>query len=204
MTLRWASGLAGHHEDANTPEWIQLRSAVSVRAVSNAPKPLGEPRRLSLLRHAKASDEGPSDLQRPLAPRGLRDAPETGRRIAAWPAPPTLIVASDALRAEQTTEAVRAAFTTPPPVEWVGGLYLAETAKLLATVAALDAAHRHVMLVGHNPGFTDFANRFADAELSNLPTCGVVRTKLWVAEWADVGWGCASVELVDTPKSPAG
>lgn len=162
------------------------------------------PRRLSLLRHAKAGGDAPNDFARPLAPRGLRDAPQTGHRIAGWSEPPGLIVASDALRAKQTAEAVGAAFDTPPPIVFERELYLAETTRILATVQALASAEQHVMLVGHNPGFTDFCNRFADAGIGNLPTCGVVRTRIWVPEWTDAGWGCASVECIDTPKKPAG
>ena len=198
------AGVAGPPEDANPGRWIRSRCAGSVRAVGKKRSEDAPPRRLTLLRHAKSAAEGKTDFDRPLAPRGLRDAPETGRRMARWDDTPTLVVASDARRAAQTLEAVRAAFEDPPPVEWDSDLYLAGTGQILATVTALDPRHRHVLLVGHNPGFTDFANRFADAGLSNLPTCGVVRTRLWVPEWSDAGWGCASVELVDTPKAPAG
>ena len=162
-----------------------------------------EPRRLSLLRHAKAARDAPSDFERPLAPRGQRDAPATGRRIADWADPPTLIVTSDARRAQQTAEAVRDAFATAPPIVLAPDLYLAAPSQLLASVEALAPEHRHVLVVGHNPGLSDFATQLADTNLGDLPTCAVVRMRLWVPEWSDVGWGCAGVECVDTPKSPA-
>ena len=53
-------------------------------------------KRLSLLRHAKSSwdDAGLSDEQRPLNPRGQRDAPRMGARLAARKLRPSLIMTS--------------------------------------------------------------------------------------------------------------
>lgn len=128
-----------------------------------------------------------------------------GRRFGAWADLPTLVVASSARRAVQTTEALIAGWAPPPSIEWRRELYLASADELLAQVRELEPLHLHVLLVGHNPGLTDFLNRFGDANISNLPTCGVVRLRLWVPEWSDAGWGTASVEHVDVPRSkPAG
>ncbi|MBW2363440.1 MAG: histidine phosphatase family protein [Deltaproteobacteria bacterium] len=162
-------------------------------------------RRLTVVRHAKSSwkDEGQTDFERPLNRRGERDAPEMGRRLSNWAERPTLVVASTARRAQQTTEALIAGWTPRPPIVWQPDLYLASADQVLASVLDLDAAHLHVMLVGHNPGLMDFANRFGDAGLESLPTCGVVRLRLWVPEWSDADWGVAHVEHVDTPKSQA-
>lgn len=115
--------------------------------------------------------------------------------------PPTFVIASDARRAEQTTRSVLDAFSAPPALAWEHELYLASASTVLEFVSALDASHRHVLIVGHNPGLTEFANRFADADLGNLPTCGLVRMRLWVPEWSDAGWQCASVEHIDTPQT---
>ena len=163
-------------------------------------------RRLSVLRHAKSSwkQAGQSDFERPLNSRGARDAPEMGRRCAAWPEPPSLIVTSAAQRAVQTTRALIEAWATPPEIVLDEALYLASADQLLESVLALDSMHSHVMLVGHNPGLTDFVNRFAAAGVANLPTCALIRMRLWVPEWSDAGWDSAGVELIDTPKAPAG
>ena len=126
-----------------------------------------------------------------------------GRRIAAWDDRPTLVVASPARRARQTTEALVAGWSPQPAIVWEPELYLASAEQLLQIVVALDPEHPHIMLGAHNPGLTDFANRFGDAGVSNLPTCAVVRLRLWVPEWCDAGWDAATVERIDTPKSPA-
>ena len=69
---------------------------------------LGQKHKLFIMRHAKSDWSVPagSDFDRPLARRGVRDAP----RMAAWLAQqgvlPGMIVSSPALRAKQTVLAV--------------------------------------------------------------------------------------------------
>ena len=97
-----------------------------------------------------------------------------------------------------------AGWSPEPGRVWEPELYLASAERVLETVTGLDPEHAHVMLVGHNPGLSDFVNRFGDAGVTSLPTCAVVRLRLWVPEWSDAGWGSATVEEIDTPKAPAG
>ena len=65
-------------------------------------------RYLILLRHAKSSWADPSlrDHERPLNKRGLRDAPDMGRRLAARQERPELIISSDAVRALDQAEQI--------------------------------------------------------------------------------------------------
>ena len=60
-------------------------------------------RRLVLIRHAKAA-EGNVDRERPLAKRGMNEAPEIGRWLAERQLVPDRVVVSPALRARQTWE----------------------------------------------------------------------------------------------------
>ena len=60
-------------------------------------------RRLVLLRHAKSSwEDDLPDVERPLAPRGRRDAAEAGRWLAAHVGRPDLVLCSTAVRTRQT------------------------------------------------------------------------------------------------------
>jgi phosphohistidine phosphatase len=159
--------------------------------------------RLTLLRHAKSSwdDHGLADSERPLAARGLRDAPEMGRRLAARNDPPGLIVSSPALRALATARAVareighREDRIVPEP-----RLYLADAATILAVLRDLRDAPRHVMLVGHNPGFTDLANRLDDLSIDNLPTTAMLCVDFIAGRWAEVEPAAAGLVWLDYPK----
>jgi phosphohistidine phosphatase len=59
-----------------------------------------------------------------------------------------------------------------------------------------------VLLVGHNPGLTELANRLLPSlELRNLPTAGAVAIACATDRWAD--FECAERELLfyDYPKN---
>jgi phosphohistidine phosphatase len=61
---------------------------------------------LVLVRHAKSAWDSPGldDHERPLAERGLRDAPEMGRRLAERGLVPDVIRSSTAVRARTTAK----------------------------------------------------------------------------------------------------
>jgi phosphohistidine phosphatase len=61
------------------------------------------------LRHAKSSWNHPglSDFDRPLANRGLKDAPSMGKFLHGAGYSPQVVVSSPARRARQTTELLR-------------------------------------------------------------------------------------------------
>jgi phosphohistidine phosphatase len=50
----------------------------------------------------------------------------------------------------------------------------------------LDDSIKSVMIVGHNPVITKFANHFANPKLDSLPTTGVVSVHLETEKWADL------------------
>ncbi|MER7967519.1 histidine phosphatase family protein [Streptomyces sp. NPDC096080] len=81
-------------------------------------------RRLIVLRHAKsAGPDGVGDFDRPLAPRGLRDAPAAGRRLreAGWF--PDQVVCSPARRTRDTFDLVAPELAPPPAVTYDPRIY---------------------------------------------------------------------------------
>jgi len=162
-------------------------------------------KQLILFRHAKSSwDDDVDDLDRPLAPRGERDAPRMGKRLKARHARPALILASHAVRAQQTAELVaRALGIGSKQLETDKALYLASPDAILAAVAGLDDAHSCVLLVGHNPGLTELVNRLLPRlGLENLPTSGVVAIDFAAARWKDTSRADAKLAYYDYPKNP--
>ncbi len=154
---------------------------------------------LTILRHAKSSwkEAGASDRERPLSRRGERDAPAMGSRILDAGIRPSLIMSSPAVRAWATAKIVARAisYRIPPP------LYLADTERLLDLLAQQDNAFNSIMIVGHNPGLTEFANRLLPGVTDNLPTGGLVALNLKTDDW-DLRTG-ATVDLLlyDYPKN---
>ena len=160
---------------------------------------------LILFRHAKSSwDDDVDDVDRPLAPRGERDAPKMGNRLEARHARPALILASHAARAQQTAALVaRALGIGPKRIKTDRALYLASPDEILAVVARQDDAHSCVLLIGHNPGLTELVNRLLpELALDNLPTSGVVAIDLATERWKEAGRADARLAYYDYPKNP--
>lgn len=116
-------------------------------------------RRLILIRHAKSDYPfGVPDHNRPLAERGLRDAPQIGRHLRdePWVTPTSSlsVVVSSALRAQQTWLAAAAeleASVGQVPYVTESRIYEASPSTL-RTVVAEHADADTVVVVGHNPG----------------------------------------------------
>lgn len=164
-------------------------------------------RRLTLLRHAKSSwdDETLDDFERPLNARGQRDAPVMGRRLLARGARPTLILTSPAVRARKTAQIVARELGYPREfLQREPELYLAAPDTILDVVARQDDSFRDILVVGHNPGLTDLANRLMDGSLDNLPTCGVMVFRFDLPGWADLPGQPGELLWFDYPRRVAG
>jgi len=114
-------------------------------------------RRLILLRHAKSAWPSVPDHERPLAPRGRRDAPLAGRWLRDAGYLPDQVVCSTARRARQTWELVRDGLGTAPPERYDDDVYAATAADLLRLTRREPAAVGTLLLVGHNPGMQELA-----------------------------------------------
>lgn len=158
---------------------------------------------LTLVRHAKSSwkDTELTDRQRALNPRGERDAPEMGRRMADWGIRPSLILSSPAVRAWTTAKFIAAAIGYPAEfLQREESLYLASLDDLLDIVTAQDIGFNSLMVVAHNPGLTDFANFLAPHLTDNLPTAGVVSVQIDREDWSLYGQPETELIFYDYPK----
>ena len=159
---------------------------------------------LTLVRHAKSSwkDTSLADRDRPLNKRGKRDAPEMGRRIAAAGIRPSLIVSSPAVRAWTTAKIIADEIGYPREfLQRDSALYLASVNGILDVIVSQDAGFNNLMLVGHNPGFTDFANYLVPGLTNNMPTAGVVSVELDTDDWSLYDKPDAKLLLHDFPKN---
>jgi len=143
---------------------------------------------LLLLRHAKSSwkEDSLPDQERPLAKRGLRDAPRMGVVLREENLMPDLILSSTARRARQTTELVADAAGYPGEVSWLDELYAAAPEDILDILNALPAGYTCVMVVGHNPGLDELLALLTD-EVDTLTTAALAQIDLPVDGWDQVG-----------------
>ena len=158
---------------------------------------------LTILRHAKSSwgDDNLVDHERPLNSRGKRDAPVMAARMAREGIRPSLILSSSAKRAWSTAKEVAKEISYPAEfLQRERDLYHAGVSRLLDVLAEQDDGFNNILLVGHNPGLTDFANYLVPDLTNNIPTCGYVAVSIDMDDWNLNN--ARSIELItyDYPK----
>jgi phosphohistidine phosphatase len=161
-------------------------------------------KQLTLLRHAKSSwdDRRLADHDRALDPRGLRDAPWIGARLAELGLKPSLLLTSSALRARQTTDLVEVALRNPAlEVQVDAEIYLASPGELLSVLSEQSDDVSNLVLIGHNPGLTILTNMLLpDLKLDNLPTAGAVSLRCDTDSWQDIDAANISLAFYEYPK----
>jgi phosphohistidine phosphatase len=159
-------------------------------------------KKIILIRHAKSAWDNPwlTDHDRPLAERGLRDAPLMAKRLKKRGIHPDCILSSTAKRAAET--ALITAKTLDFPQEeiiWEENLYHATPNTILKYIRLQKDNKRTILVVGHNPGFNDLIRQLG-GELDNLPTAGQFGFKLKSESWNELNPRTAEVWFVDYPK----
>jgi phosphohistidine phosphatase len=160
---------------------------------------------LYLVRHAKSSWDYPelSDFERPLNKRGKRNAPEMGMRLAKRNLTFDAVVSSPANRALTTADTIagQLGFAKKQIIQ-DESVYHGSRSELISIIHQFSDHWDTVMLVGHNPGFTDLANylKAPDHHINNVPTCGVVAIEFTTNHWNDIGMHSGKLLFFDYPK----
>jgi phosphohistidine phosphatase len=156
-------------------------------------------RRITLIRHAKAAEDGASDIERALSPRGETDAAVLGKWLCEQHALPELFICSTAKRTRQTLDA----FAAIVPTMLTERLYLASAKDILKLIGEMDDEVRHVAVIGHNPGLHQLAAQLAgeyrneaDAERLALkfPTAACAMFSLSLDHWYDINPSATRLE----------
>jgi phosphohistidine phosphatase len=158
---------------------------------------------LILVRHAKSSwdDPGMTDKERPLSNRGKRDAPEMGERLKKQGIIPALMICSPAKRAKSTAKKFAKQLSYPKEkIRIEEGIYEGSQEDLLVLIKNLQTNPDSVMVFGHNPVITEFANALSGINIHNIPTCGVVSIQFDINEWQQIDYKKGKLVFFDYPK----
>jgi phosphohistidine phosphatase len=166
-------------------------------------------RSLALLRHGKSAyPPGVSDHDRPLAPRGNREAALAGSWIGAHLPAVDSIICSSALRARQTLEAT-GLMAPAVLVDFTSAIYEAYPEELLEIVTSVSQSDHTVLLVGHAPGIPALAEFLAgpgsdgaalNAMASKFPTSAIA-VLTFDGDWADIGEGSGQLAHFVVPRA---
>ncbi len=137
------------------------------------------------VRHAKASkgDSKTKDFDRPLTEKGRQDALEMSIKLKALNFHPELIVCSSSKRTMETAMI----YARNHGIETQGmlRLYHAMPETYESVLQDLDESINSVIIVGHNPGISFIADIANPGKTTNLPTCGMIITKISIEKWPD-------------------
>ena len=131
-------------------------------------------KQLLVMRHAKSSweDEMLSDHDRPLNPRGLRDAPRMGTWLIEHDQVPDRIFSSTANRALTTARMVAETLPNEPVLIEERRLYHAHREDYQEVIACYADDASRLLVVSHNPGSEEWIN-FLTGEFVVMPTAAV-------------------------------
>ena len=165
-------------------------------------------RKLFILRHAKSDwNAGTADdFHRPLAGRGLRDAPRMGRWMKDHNLVPDLILSSPAVRARQTVEAVvDESGISKDHIRFDDRLYLADTDTLLQVLRECPDGVTGIMMVGHNPGLEELLENLVRTPAPRNKNGKLLTTAALAELETDCSWqrleaGEASLKRLQYPR----
>ncbi|MEV7510727.1 histidine phosphatase family protein [Streptomyces sp. NPDC091201] len=116
------------------------------------------PRRIALLRHAKADWPDVSDHDRPLADRGRKDAPAVGLKLAETGIAFDLALCSTAARTRETWKLAVQEMPHRPRTHYEERIYDASPGELVALLNETPDEVRDLLVIGHNPGMHALAD----------------------------------------------
>lgn len=160
---------------------------------------------LYLIRHAKSSWAFDlPDHDRPLGKRGRKDVIKMGGYLAENQTKPEIVISSTASRAFYTALHICDQLGIDEGhIRLEKKLFHAGSQEILEIIRSAPSCDR-LAIVGHNPGFTDVANRIANTNIENVPTCGAVGISFSINSWSAVNFGSGEKLFFYFPKGICG
>lgn len=163
-------------------------------------------KQILLMRHAKSNWDHPdlTDFERPLAQRGMKDAPRMGAYLKEIDTVPDQLISSTAVRAKQTTEEVSKKWSFKEgQVLWNEDLYYGGVMDYLAAIQAASDEISRLMLIGHNPLMESTAAILASGSQSGvvrMPTAALICLESYASHWSSVSPGSCQIRWMMIPK----
>lgn len=162
---------------------------------------------LYLVRHAKSSwkEIDLSDKERQLNKRGRQDAPVMGKLLKKMNVKPDLLISSPAVRALTTAEFIAKEIDYPKSkIHLAENIYMAGSTELFSEMIKSDDKYKSIMLIGHNPGITDFLNVLCKENIDNMPTCSIAGIQFEIDSWSDLKNKKCKLVFFEYPKKHSG
>lgn len=158
---------------------------------------------LYIVRHAKSSWDHPglADDERPLLQKGIKRTLKIAGFLKEKEILPDLMISSHAVRAHETAKIIAGIIgISEDNIIITSKLYHGSADHIYNELFGLPNNIASVMIFGHNPTFTSFANHFLDNKIDWLPTSAVVSVTFETGHWTELPMANHKANFIITPK----
>jgi len=143
---------------------------------------------ITFLRHSKSSWENNiEDIHRPLSQIGIEKIKKIANSSKDHFISSEIIFTSSANRALYTSVLLsRIISINLNKIKICDELYTFNYNKVFDFIKTIDNNYTEVVLVGHNPAFTEISNYFSENKILNLPTARWFSLKFESDNWSDI------------------
>ncbi len=156
-----------------------------------------------IVRHAKSSWDTADlpDEQRPLMEKGKKRTKKVIDFFHQHNISVDYIISSHAVRAHETAKILAHGLKYPAEnIKIDRHLYYSDGDGIFNQFYDLPERFDSVMIVGHNPALTEFANAFLAKPIDNLPTSGVVSITFEADQWEKIPMSNRKTNFILFPK----
>lgn len=145
-------------------------------------------KQITFLRHSKSSwDYNLDDIDRPLNNSGVAKIKKVAESSKAQFINSDIIFSSSATRAIHTSLILtRSLSINSNRISICEDLYTFEFNEVVNFINKIENKYSEVVLVGHNPAYTEISNYFSENKILNLPTARWFSIKFDSNSWSDI------------------
>lgn len=141
---------------------------------------------LIIARHGKAESgiDSKSDFERNLKEKGIEQSVIVGKGLEKEINSVDLVISSSANRARKTAEILAKELSySKKNIQFESSLYESGIEEILTVVKNIKSSSAKVLLVGHNPAWSDLVNLLQSSSFVGLRTSDVAILKFEIPKW---------------------
>lgn len=158
---------------------------------------------LILVRHATAEDQNfrIKDFDRNLNSKGLSESLAMGKWLVQEGVKPDIFVSSPASRAYKTAEIIAGQYKLPiDAIQTKEGIYDGGPRAYLQAVNAVSEEYATLILFGHNPDITYFAEYLSGDSIGSMKKGSAAFIEFKDQKWEEISAKTGDLVLYKTPK----
>ncbi|MFV2058796.1 MAG: histidine phosphatase family protein [Thiohalomonadales bacterium] len=156
---------------------------------------------LILFRHAHAEWQSDNDHNRPLSIRGEQEAKKIGQLLSHRHSPPQQLICSSAVRAESTASIANTSGDWMCFLQVDKALYNTDASSALNYIKSLSNNKERIMLVGHEPTWSDLSNDLLIEKQKLVFSTGMmVAINFELSYWSEIEIGKGKLAWVLGPN----